>query len=55
MYELVGLTFSWRWEECTSWLVLLSAGSRRSVRVGSHHADGFVPVQDRRRGADCEV
>ena len=32
-----------------------SAGDRWSVRVGSDDTDGFVPVQDRRRCADCEV
>ena len=26
VYELVGSIFSWRWVECTSWLVLFSAG-----------------------------
>ena len=55
MYELVGFTFSWRSVECTSWLVLFSAGGGWSVRVGSDHADGFVPVQDRRRRSHCEV
>ena len=55
VYELVGSIFSWRWVECTSLLVIFSAGCGWGVRVGSDHADGFVPVQDRRRRAHCEV